>query len=163
MPCQRKHVIVFFWELKDYLSSFLKYHGSFKNTKEDHLSTNFLCWKSSLFIPEIYNINFSFIQKNQNVNFSFLFNMNFSFVQVHCFVIIFIPFIEAHASFKHSFKHFLDILKYLLNLHYKGKCETELRNFFLWFVDGYNVIYGNDGGIRDLMKKNVALEFCRKK
>ena len=44
-----------------------------------------------------------------------------------------------------------------------AKRETELRNFFLWFGNGYSMIYGNVGGIKDPLKQDLPLEFCRKK
>ena len=43
---------------------------------------------------------------------------------------------------------------------YKGKRETEIRNFFF---NGYIVIYGNIDGIRNLLKQDLALAFCRRK
>ena len=35
------------------------------------------------------------------------------------------------------------ILKYLLNFHDKGKCETKLRQFFPLVSSGYTMIYVN--------------------
>ena len=55
----------------------------------------------------------------------------------------------------------LIILKDPINLHYKGKCETELETFFLWFFNAYSIIYAIVGGIRELLKQDPALEFCR--
>ena len=53
-------------------------------------------------------------------------------------------------------------LKDLLNLPYKKKCETELRNFFShWISNGYSMIYVNVGGIRDRLRQNLALQLCR--
>ena len=33
--------------------------------------------------------------------------------------------------------------------------------FFLWFSSGYSMIYVNFGGIRDSLKQNLVLKFCR--
>ena len=55
----------------------------------------------------------------------------------------------------------LNILKYLLNLFYKGKCETKLELFSLWPFSGYSIIYANVGGIKHPLKHDLALEFCR--
>ena len=33
--------------------------------------------------------------------------------------------------------------------------------FFLWFSNGYNMVYDHIGGIRDPLKQDVAFEFCR--
>ena len=57
----------------------------------------------------------------------------------------------------------LTILKDLLNVHYKGKCETELRtvSFSLIFQWLRIMISAAVGGIRDPLKQELALEFCR--
>ena len=52
------------------------------------------------------------------------------------------------------------LLKDLLNLHYKWKCEIKLGNFFSLIFNGYSKIYTNVGGIRDPLKKDLA-DFCR--
>ena len=58
----------------------------------------------------------------------------------------------------------LTILKDVLNLHYKKRCEAGLRTFsplnLQWLQHD---IYINFGGIRDLLKQNLALQFCRKR
>ena len=50
----------------------------------------------------------------------------------------------------------LNILKYLFNLHFNGKSETELRNLsFLSFFNDYNsMIYANVGNFKDLLKQD---------
>ena len=53
---------------------------------KDHLCTNLLSWKRFFLLPEIHNINLSFILKF--ISPSFLLNMNFLFLQVHVFRII---------------------------------------------------------------------------
>ena len=56
----------------------------------------------------------------------------------------------------------LNISSDFLNLHYKGKCETKLWNFF--FSDcfnGYSMIYANAGDFKDPLKQDLALEFYR--
>ena len=57
----------------------------------------------------------------------------------------------------------LTILKDLLNVHYKEKCETELRtvSFSLIFQWLRIMISAAVGGIRDPLKQELALEFCR--
>ena len=96
--------IIFFW--------FLKYHKRFVNTI--FLPTSCV-GKGLLLLPETHNIKFFFIQKIHGINFPFLLNMYFRFMK-SCFCNNLVPF-----------KHF-KVKK--LNLHYQGKCETELRNFF---------------------------------
>ena len=68
----------FYVELKHPPPPFSGY-PSFLNTRQDHLFTNLLRWKRFFWLPEIHNINFSFILKL--INSSFLLNMNFPFVQ----------------------------------------------------------------------------------
>ena len=77
--------------------------------------------KDLLLLPGIHNINFFFIRKIHNMNLSFLLYMNFHFVR-GCFY--------NNLAFFQRNLCLLNILKDLLNLHYKGKYETELRNFF---------------------------------
>ena len=41
--------------------------------------------------------------------------------------------------------------------------NVKLRNFsFLWFCNGYNMMYRHVRGIRDALKQDLAFEFCRK-
>ena len=99
--------------------SFLKYHASFVKTKE----------RSSFYqIPALKKIFFLIwtpfkrilFQKSITWYLPFFLIRTIFLCKVHLFVIIFFSFIELYVTF-------LD----LLNLHYKQKCETELRNFFL--------------------------------
>ena len=85
----------------------------------------------------------SHLQKNAKQELSH--NTNFSFFsKIHIFKIIsFFSFIETYVSFN----HFKD-----LNLHYKMKYETKLRDFFLLIFNGYSMIYDNFGGNRDPLK-----------
>ena len=108
----------FFWELKHHLSRFLKYHASFVRLRKD-LSTNFLRWKRSSFYSQKSIISmFSSSEK--------FIIWTFSFVQSSCFCNnFFLIFVETYSMF------LLIILKDFLNLHYKKKCDAELRNFFL--------------------------------
>ena len=55
----------------------------------------------------------------------------------------------------------LNILKDLLDVHYKGKCETELRNFFSVIFQLLQHGIWLFGGIKDPLKQDLALEFCR--
>ena len=55
----------------------------------------------------------------------------------------------------------LTILKELLTLYYKKKCEAELRNLFLSEFSMAKT-YMSIGGIRDPLKQDLALQFCRK-
>ena len=74
--------------------------------------------------------------------------------KVHVFVIISF-FLSGKLIF------LLKILKDLSNLHYKRKCETEIRNFFSltfqWLQ--HDIYYA--GGFKDPLKQDLALEFCR--
>ena len=93
----------------------------------------------------------SHLQKVQNKNFPIIWI--FPFMQNSCFCNnFFFSFIETYVSFN----HFKD-----LNLHYKMKYETKLRDFFLLIFNGYSMIYDNFGGNRDPLKQNLALQFCR--
>ena len=96
-----------------------------------------------ILLPDIHNINFSFLLNN------------FPFVHSLCFCNNFFFF-----SLKLMF--LLNILKDPFNHYYKGKCEIKVRNFFfLWFFSSYSMIYTNVGVDRDPLKKDLALEFCR--
>ena len=61
---------------------FLGYPGLINTIKRSSLY-HFTVLKKFFLLPEIHNINFSFILKF--VNSSFLLNMSFSFVQIPCF------------------------------------------------------------------------------
>ena len=75
--------------------------------------------------------------------------MNFPFLQSLCF---------------YNFFFLLTILKGLKPFKYKGKHETESKNFFFfWFFNGYCVICDNFGDIRDAFKQDLALEFRNNK
>ena len=102
------------------------------------LSANFLRWKRSLFAPRNQCFSVSFIQKVHT----------FPFEQSSCF---------CNNFFRFHKNLFLSIiLKDLLNFHYKKKCEAELKNSlnFQW-------LNANFGNIRDPLKQNLALQFCR--
>ena len=60
-------ILSFFWELKDCLSRFL----SPAYTKKKSFYSTFYVEKDLFLLPEIHNINASFIQKIYNMNFSF--------------------------------------------------------------------------------------------
>ena len=105
----------FSWELKDHHSWFLKYHATYLNTKE----------RSSFYhLPALKKISFLIWTPFERSPFSkliiwlFLFFLLWTILscKVHVFVIISL--------------FLLNILKDFLNIHYKGKSETELRNFF---------------------------------
>ena len=105
-PFYRKHHVIVFWELKDHLSRFLKYHASFVNTTE----------RSFYQLPALKEI-FFYSQKSIISTFSssekFLI-WTFSFVQSSCFCNnFFLTFIETYNMF-----------------HYKKKYEAESRDFF---------------------------------
>ena len=80
------------------------------------LCNNFLRWKRSAFTPRNPQYYCFFYPKNSLEEL-------FLSCKIHVFVIV---------SFLLSKKlmFLLIILKDLLNLHYKKKCEAELRNFF---------------------------------
>ena len=80
-------------------------------------------------------------------------NMNFSFRATFIWINFFFPSIKTYVSYNH--------FKSLLNLHYKIKYKAKLRSFFLWVWNGYSIIYDNFVGIRNPLKQNLALQFCR--
>ena len=40
------------------------------------------------------------------------------------------------------------------------QCNLIKDLFFLWFFNGYSMIYDHIGGIRDTLKQDMELEFC---
>ena len=86
------------------------------------------------------------------MNFFFLLNKNFPIVQSPFFVII-------PVFFLCKLMFLLNILKDLLNLHFKGKCETELRNFFSLIFNGSSMIYAIVGDSKNPLKQNLAFKF----
>ena len=56
---------------------------------------------------------------------------------------------------------FSTILKTFLIFIVKRNMKPNYGTFFLWVSNGYSMIYDNFGGIRDLLKQNLALQFCR--
>ena len=106
--------------------------------------------KDFLLLPEIHHINLSFILKF--INSFFRLNMNFPFVQSSCFYNnSFLSLMETY--FKNHFKRPKTIL-------ITRQRETELNNFFLWFLNSCNMIYDHVGAVRDPLKQDLALEFC---
>ena len=55
----------------------------------------------------------------------------------------------------------LNVFKDLLYLHYKVKCETELRSFFSLIFQWLQRYVHNVGDFKDPLKQDLALEFCR--
>ena len=55
----------------------------------------------------------------------------------------------------------LNVFKDLLYLHYKVKCETELRSFFSLIFQWFQRYVHNVGDFKDPLKQDLALEFCR--
>ena len=107
-------ILSFFWELKDYLSWFLKYHASFVNTKE-----------RSFYQPPALKKIYFYSMKSIISTFLHPKNSYYELLlscKIHVFVIFFFSFIETYVSFN----HFND----LLNLYYKKKYEAKLRNIF---------------------------------
>ena len=56
---------------------------------------------------------------------------------------------------------FSTILKTSLIFIIKRNIKPNYGTFFLWISNDYSMIYDNFGGIKYLLKQNLALQFCR--
>ena len=137
----------FFWELKDYLFWFLKYHASFVNTKE----------RSFYQLPALKKISF-YSQKSIISTFSssekFII-WSFSFVQSSCFCNnFFLTFMETYTTFP------LTILKDLLNLHYK-KIWSWIKKLFLSEFPVFATWYMSILVASEIAWNRILFQFCR--
>ena len=111
----RKYHLIVFWGGMNwriiYLSRFLKFRA------KDRSSSNFLRWKRSAFT----------LRNRQCHCFLYLNNSEYEFFLL-CKVQV---FVMVSFLLSEKLRFLLNILKDLLNLYYKNKCEAELKNFLL--------------------------------
>ena len=74
--------------------------------------------------------------------------------KVHLFAInSCLSFIESYASFEYFWK-----ISPIFII--RGDEKLNQGTFFLWFFNGYSMIYANAGDLKDPLKQDLAHEFC---